>query len=119
MSTVDARTDIGFSFIEWASMGERKYSDMRESWICHQILHDGDGPLDRPMKVLPPLYGPKIITAEQAAEIAAERNYDEDDAPLEQGDSIVIKIAVQIGGMKYVAYGVRVDMKPIFSAREL
>lgn len=115
---VDARTDIGFSFIEWATMGENRYGDLRESWVVHPIMHDGDGPLDKPMTVRPSLAYPKKIMAEQAAEIAAERIYDQEDG-IEAGDSIVIKVAVQVEGMKFVGYGVTVRMQPSFSAREL
>lgn len=109
----DVTTDAGFKQIKWASAPSFDVTDAR--WICHAIMHDGDGPLGRPMLISAPV-GRTRIHASYAAEIAAGAMYCDD---LEPGDRETIKIAVHLQGMEFCAYGVVVRLEPSFDAREM
>ena len=106
-----------FAAIQWVSSPRIHTGEAmtRERWTCHQIWHAGDGPLG-PATTIRSFVGQRDLTADAAAEQFAGVVSD-DGNPLEDGD--VFKVAVQVDGNKYVAFGVRVRIKIEFEAREL
>lgn len=105
---IDVQTDEGFSKIRWVSPPP----DLKgKQWTCHEILHDGDGPLECPDAVRGRPYQ-SLITPAEAAETAA-RSLVDCEAPE------VIKIAVHIGGYEYARYAVTVKMEATFETREI
>lgn len=114
---IDLTTEAGYRQIKWVS-APSFVDGLAPRWTCHYVMHSGEGPLGSSMVVSAPV-GIDRIHPSEAAEIAAQRVYEVGGSELQQGERETIRIAVQLQGLEFCAYGVVVKLEPTFEAKEL